>query len=124
MENIKEIILYSENFKANDKLISFAKELGFNNIKDVNCRMDKKFIDFIKMHCEKNKTIINNKEINNVNKTIGHNGFAYINKINTSKKWAIIHDSRKDFCEHSSFEQIAYLQEYHQKNNLIEISII
>lgn len=124
MENIKEIILYSENFQANDQLVSFARELGFDNIKDIKCRTNKKFINFIKRHLEQNYEKNIHSDIQNINKNVASNGFAYIKTINTNKKWAIIHHYKRDLSMYSNFEQIAYLNKFNQDNNILELSLV
>lgn len=112
MENLKEVVLYSENFKAQDNLLLFAKELGFNNIKDIKCRMDKKFIKFIKEHFK------------NTNKKFDLNGSVYIKSVDINKKWTIMHDSRRNINTNGAFENIAYLNMYHQENNFAEIQLV
>lgn len=121
MNNLKEIVLYSENFKAQDSLISFAKKLGFNNIKDINCRMNKDFINFIKKHVENygDNTVYKGKK--NTNNKFGFDGIAYITHVNTEKLWTLLHDSKKDIELSDSYEGIAYLNFYQQKHNYLEI---
>lgn len=121
MKNLKEVVLYSENFKAQENLISFAKELGFNNIKDISCRMNEKFINFIKEHLEKHDI---NNIYKDINKKVGFNGFAYIGNVDTNKKWTVMYDSKRNTHVNDTLENIVYLNLYHQENNFMEIQIV
>lgn len=117
MENLKEVVLYSENFKAQDNLILFARELGFNNIKDIECRMDKKFINFIKGYLKKD-TICKEADTTVEDKSI------YIKTVDTSRKWTITYDSTRDLDVNGGLERITYLNLYHQKNNFIDVNAL
>lgn len=121
MKNLKEVVLYSEDFKAQDNLISFAKELGFNSIKDISCRMNEKFINFIKEHLEKYE---GDGICKDINKKVGLSGFAYVRTVDTNKKWTIMYDSRRNIHLGDALENIAYLNLYHQENNFVEIKVI
>lgn len=122
MINNKEIILYSDDFVADDKLINFANELGYTDIKDINCRMDKKIINFIK----NNSNELDNHKIykgkSNENKKHGFNGFAFIKNVDTSRLWTISNKNNRYFNSLEYHENILYLNLYQQKDNYIEIN--
>lgn len=110
MKNIKKVVLYSEGYKPKEEILSFAKSLGYDNIKDPKCRMDKKFINFIKNHLDLNN--------NNSNELI------HINSVDTSKKWCIMHNARKDSLSNKRFEEIVYVNIYQQEQNFVKISLV
>lgn len=109
MENKKNIVLYSEGYKPHKEVISFAKSLGYDNIKDLKCRMDMNFINFIK-----NKIETNNK----------YNEFIYINKVDTNKKWCIMLNGKKDLLNKKNLEEIVYINLYQQEQNFVKINLV
>ena len=111
LKNIKEIILYSDNIVDNLKieLNKIANSFGYNNFKDIQCRMDKGFINVIKKYMSNDLT--------------DHfNNYIEIKEICTDNRWAIIHDSI--YLENNTplfKENIAYLNIYQQDFNSFEI---
>lgn len=119
MSKINEIVLYPEEYKPKDEIVSFAKKIGYENIKDLKCRMDKRFIDFIKEYI-KNHT---KYEENNSIKKINFNNLAYIKNVNTEKKWCIMYDIKRETDLTLYFEKIVYLNIYQQENNYTHIEL-
>ena len=114
MENLKEIVLYSENItnSLKDDLISFANKIGYANIKDIHCRMDNRFIEFVKEYIQ-------------INEDVDINSFIEIKRVDINKKWTIIYKS-KYIKENSSTlkENIAYLNNYYQEYNYLQFQDI
>lgn len=111
LKNIKEIILYSDNIMDNFKieLNKIANSFGYNNFKDIQCRMDNEFINVIKKCISKDLT--------------GYlNNCIEIKEICTDNRWAIIHDSIfLGNNTHLFKENIAYLNSYQQDFKTLEI---
>ena len=111
LKNIKEIILYSDNIIHNLKieLNKIANTFGYNDFKDIQCRMDNKFINVIKNHLSNDLT--------------GYlNNYVEIKEIHADNRWAIIHESISlGNNKHLFKENIAYLNSYQQDFKTLEI---
>lgn len=123
MKNIKKVVLYSEGFKPKDEIVSFAKSLGYDNIKDLRCRMDKKFIDFIKEHIGTYIHPNNYKESVSSKKAHTDKEFAYITTVDTNKKWCIMHNAIKGASLPKHYEDVVYVNIYQQEHNYVEINL-
>lgn len=118
-----KIVLFTPYLVPKQEFIDCVKSLGYENYKDIDCRLDPKFVKFIEDNIEKYAEYLFYKGEKNLKKMCGFDGVAYIREVDLSRKWTIGFHKREIFLT-GEYESISYVEVEESKNNYIEISYI
>jgi hypothetical protein len=72
---MEEIVLYSNSFQPKEEFLILIKSLGYSDFKDLNCRLDRNVVAFVKERAEK------------------YGEYLFYNGIKTTKKCAVLKGS-------------------------------